>query len=181
MRIQSYFTLTAFWMMLCLSQLSLAANREEIDHDVAKVLKDFNYLNAGNAALIEKAEGVLVFPSVIKAGFVVGGEYGEGALMVKGKTAGYYSVASASVGLQAGAQERAELILFMEPHEFEKFKNADGWSVGVDGSVAVVEAGAGKGLSTETVKNPVIAVVMVGRGLMANVSLEGSKISKIDR
>ena len=167
--------------LLCLPVMGFAADKAEIDSDVASVLKDFYYLNAGNKELVAKANGVLVFPSVIKAGFVVGGEYGEGALLVDGKTVNYYSIAAASVGIQLGAQERAEIILFMDKNVFDKFRQADGWNVGVDGSIAVVDAGAGKGVNTDSIKDPVIAVILLNRGLMANISLEGSKISKIDR
>ena len=174
-----------FWMVLVLCLVlplaSQAADKAEIDNDVATVLKDFYYLGAGNKELVAKASGVLVFPSVIKAGFVVGGEYGEGALLVDGKTVDYYSIASASVGLQLGAQERAEIILFMDKNAFDKFRQSDGWNVGVDGSIAVVQAGVGKGINTDSIKDPVIAVILLNRGLMANLSLEGSKISKIAR
>lgn len=164
-----------------LPMMGLAADRAEIDAGVARVLKDFYYLAAGNKELVDKASGVLVFPSVIKAGFVVGGEYGEGALLVGGKTVDYYSIASASVGIQLGAQERAEMILFMEGSAFDRFRQTDGWNVGVDGSIVVIDAGAGKGVNTDSIKDPVIAVILLNRGLMANISLEGSKISKIDR
>jgi lipid-binding SYLF domain-containing protein len=157
------------------------ANREEIDSDVQEVLKDFGYLSAGNKELLSKANGILVFPSVVKAGFVIGGEYGEGSLQIDGKTVNYYSIASASIGLQLGAQERAEIILFMDKNALDKFVSSDGWSAGVDGSIAVVDTGTGKGLSTETIKDPIIAIIMRNRGLMANISFEGAKISKINR
>ena len=159
----------------------MAANKEDIDTDVQEVLKNFSYLSPGNKELLEKANGILVFPSVIKAGFLVGGEYGEGSLQIGGKTVNYYSIASASVGLQLGAQERAEIILFMDKNALDKFVGSDGWSAGVDGSIAVIDAGAGKGLSTETIKDPIIAIIMRNRGLMANLSFEGAKISKINR
>ena len=159
----------------------MAANKEDIDTDVQEVLKDFSYLSPGNKELLEKANGILVFPSVIKAGFLVGGEYGEGSLQIGGKTVNYYSIASASLGLQLGAQERAEIILFMDKNALDKFVGSDGWSAGVDGSIAVIDAGAGKGLSTETIKDPIIAIIMRNRGLMANLSFEGAKISKINR
>jgi len=174
--------LYAFLLSFTLASGSaVAANREEIDADVQEVLKDFGYLSSGNKELLSKANGVLVFPSVVKAGFVVGGEYGEGSLQIGGKTVDYYSIASASVGLQLGAQERAEIILFMDKSALDKFVASDGWSAGVDGSIAVVDSGTGKGLSTETIKDPIIAIIMRNRGLMANLSFEGAKISKINR
>lgn len=174
--------LFAFGMLgLLLSSTTFAANKEEIDADVQEVLKDFGYLNAGNKELLSKANGILVFPSVVKAGFVVGGQYGEGSLQIGGKIVGYYSTASASIGLQLGAQERAEIILFMDKNALDKFVASDGWSAGLDGSIAVVDAGTGKGLSTETIKDPIIGIIMRNRGLMANISFEGAKISKINR
>ena len=180
MKLRQFFVGLGLFSILY-SGVSFAASREEIDADVQEVLKDFGYLNSGNKELLEKANGVLVFPSVVKAGFVVGGEYGEGSLQIAGKTANYYSIASASVGLQLGAQERAEIILFMDKSALDKFIASDGWSAGVDGSIAVVDSGTGKGLSTETIKDPIIAIIMRNRGLMANLSFEGAKISKINR
>ena len=180
MKLRQFFVGLGLFCML-FSGLAQAASKEEIDADVQEVLKDFGYLSAGNKELLSKANGVLVFPSVVKAGFVVGGEYGEGSLQMDGKTVNYYSIASASIGLQLGAQERAEIILFMEKSALDKFVASDGWSAGVDGSIAVVDTGAGKGLSTETIKDPIIAIIMRNRGLMANFSFEGAKISKINR
>ena len=177
----SQFLFACLATLSLLSNPALAASRDEIDADVQEVLKDFGYLSAGNKELLSKANGVLVFPSVVKAGFVIGGEYGEGSLQVAGKTVNYYSIASASIGLQLGAQERAEIILFMDKSALDKFVASDGWSAGVDGSIAVVDTGTGKGLSTETIKDPIIAIIMRNRGLMANISFEGAKISKINR
>lgn len=179
MKIQHFFVMCGLVFLVSIN--ANAASKEEIDSDVKEVLKDFGYLNAGNKELLDKANGILVFPSVVKAGFVVGGEYGEGSLQMDGKTVSYYSIASASVGLQLGAQERAEIILFMDKNALDKFVASDGWSAGVDGSIAVVDAGTGKGLSTETIKDPIIAIIMRNRGLMANLSFEGAKISKINR
>lgn len=168
-------------LMLVLSSSVLAASKEAIDADVQSVLADFYHLSPGNRELAEKASGVLVFPSVVKAGFVVGAQYGEGALRVNGETVDYYSTASASIGIQLGAQERAEIILFMDKDTLEKFRKSDGWNAGVDGSIAVVDTGGGKGLSTESIKDPIIAFILLNRGLMANFSFEGSKFTKINR
>ena len=168
-------------LIVALPLSSSAESKEGIDSDVKSVLKDFSYLDASNKELLKQAVGVLVFPSVIKAGFVVGGEYGEGALQIEGKTVSYYSIASASVGLQLGAQSRAEIILFMDKGALEHFRNSDGWRAGVDGSIAVIDAGAGKGASSDLRHTPIIAFVLLNKGLMGNISLEGSKISKIER
>lgn len=158
-----------------------AASKQEIDSDVQYALQAFYDLNPGNKELASKASGMLIFPSVMKAGFVVGGEYGEGALCINNKPVEYYSIASASVGLQIGAQSRSEIILFMGKTVLENFRVHDGWNVGVDGSIAVINEGAGKDFNTETTKDPIIAVIFSSKGLMGNLSLEGSKFSKIQR
>lgn len=158
-----------------------ASSKQEIDTDAGYALKAFYELSPGNKELVSKASGMLVFPTVMKAGFVVGGEYGEGVLQIAGKPVEYYSIASASFGLQIGAQARSEIILFMDKDALENFRAHDGWSVGVDGSVAVVDMGAAKDINTETTKDPIIAFIFSSKGLMGNLSLEGSKFSKISR
>lgn len=167
--------------MVVLSSAVHAATKQEIDTDAGYALKAFYDLSPGNKELASKASGMLIFPTVMKAGFVVGGEYGEGVLQVAGKPVEYYSIASASFGLQIGAQARSEVILFMDKDALENFRAHDGWSVGVDGSVAVVDMGAAKDINTETAKEPVIAFIFSNKGLMGNLSLEGSKFSKISR
>ena len=167
--------------LLLVSNLAAAASRAEIDTDVQFALTAFYNLSPGNKDLASKAAGILVFPSIIKAGFLVGGDYGEGALQVAGKTVDYYSTAAISFGLQLGAQSRSEVILFMEKDALENFRLHDGWAAGIDGSVAIIDSGAGKGVDTETFKDPVIAVIFSNKGLMGNLSLEGSKFSKIYR
>lgn len=170
-------------LMICLlvSAQAQAASKQEIDSDVQYALQAFYDLNPGNKELASKASGMLIFPNVMKAGFVVGGEYGEGALWINNKPVEYYSIASASVGFQLGAQSRSEIILFMEKSALDNFRAHDGWSFGVDGSVVVVDVGAGKDLNTETTKDPIIAVIFSSKGLMGNLSLEGSKFSRIIR
>ena len=118
---------------------------------------------------------------MIKAGIGIGGEYGEGALLLDGKTVDYYSTASASIGLQFGAQKKTQLVLFMSKAALEKFRNSDGWEAGVDGSVAIAEFGAGGDIDTKTIQSPIIGFVFSNKGLMYNLSLEGSKISKLNR
>jgi lipid-binding SYLF domain-containing protein len=122
-----------------------------------------------------------VFPSVVKAGIGIGGEYGEGALIIKGKTAAYYNVASASIGLQLGAQARSQIILFMNDKVLSKFRSSDGWEAGVDGSVALATLGAGGAISTETAKKPIIGFIFSDKGLMYNLTFEGSKITQINK
>jgi len=118
---------------------------------------------------------------VIKAGLVVGGEYGEGALRIKNKTVDYYSTAAASIGFQLGAQAKSIVIAFMTKESLQKFRNSEGWKVGVDGSVALIDLGAGKSIDTDNIRDPVVGFVFGSKGLMYNLTLEGSKFSKLDK
>jgi lipid-binding SYLF domain-containing protein len=171
------------FLLLCLaiSGSANAASKAEIDTDVKFALVNFYNLSPGNKELASKAAGVLIFPSIMKAGFFVGGDYGEGVLQVDGKTVDYYSTAAISFGLQLGAQSRSEVILFMEKDALDNFRLHDGWAAGLDGSVAVMDSGAGKGIDTETAPAPIIAFIFSSKGLMGNLTLEGSKFSKIYR
>jgi lipid-binding SYLF domain-containing protein len=135
----------------------------------------------GTRNVAAKAAGVLVFPTVVKAGMGVGGEYGEGAMRIGGKTAGYYNTIAASVGFQLGAQARSVVIMFMAPAALAKFQGMDGWKVGVDGSVTLITVGAGGSIDTDKITSPVIGFVLDAKGLMYNLTLEGSKISRISR
>lgn len=158
-----------------------ADSAAEIEADVRATLTKFRSEIGGGAELLGKSRGVLVFPGVLKAGFVFGGEYGEGALKAGGRTLGYYSLASASFGLQIGAQTKSILIIFMTDQALRNFRNASGWEIGVDASVALINVGAGGSIDTTTITAPVVGVVMDQKGLMANLTLEGSKISRIRR
>lgn len=158
-----------------------AASAEEIDIKVDGTLNEFKETVTGGAEFLSKAKGVLVFPEVIKAGLVVGGEYGEGALRVDGKSVAYYNIASASFGFQIGAQQQAIVMVFLTEEALTKFQDSKGWEAGVDGSVAIAEWGAGKDLSTQTFKDPIVGFVLSNKGLMAGVSLEGSKVTKLDK
>ena len=131
-----------------------AASKAEIDAKVQQAIRDFYKQTSAGKELAQKAAGMLVFPEVLKAGIGVGGEYGEGTLLIKGKTAGYYSTAAASIGFQLGAQVKSQIILFMNPKVLDKFRNSEGWKAGVDGSVALATLGAGGELSTDMVKQP---------------------------
>jgi lipid-binding SYLF domain-containing protein len=133
----------------------------------------------GSQGLIARAAGVLVFPTVVKAGFGVGGEYGEGDLLVGGRAVGRYNTVSASVGFQLGAQARSVIIVFMTPYALESFRRTDGWKVGVDGSVAILRAGAGASVDTQNVTSPVVGFILDPQGLMYDLTLEGSKISRM--
>jgi lipid-binding SYLF domain-containing protein len=160
---------------------ALAKTAAEIDTEVDAALEEFRADAKGADTLLAKSEGVLMFPSVIKAGIGLGGEYGEGALRIDGKTVDYYSTAAASIGLQLGAQKKSVLILFLDKEALAKFRASSGWEAGVDGSVAVVQVGAGGSIDTTNIKDPIVGFVFGQKGLMANVTLEGSKMTKIVR
>jgi lipid-binding SYLF domain-containing protein len=157
-----------------------SAARAEIDAGVDSTLSRLYAQVKGSRELVAKADGALVFPRVIAAGLVVGGEYGKGALRVKGRHEGYYRITSVSVGFQAGAQSKAVVVLFMTRDALDKFRASPGWTVGVDASVALVKVGANGEIDTTTATNPVQIIVMTNAGLMANLSLEGSKITRLD-
>ena len=157
-----------------------AARRQDINAGVdATMAKLFSTVH-GSRELVAKARGVLVFPSVLAAGFWVGGQYGEGALRMNGATAGYYSTASGSIGLQIGAQSKAIIFLFMNEHSLAEFRNSQGWAAGGDASVAVLKVGANGDVDTNTATAPVLAFVLTNGGLMANLSLEGTKVTRLD-
>ena len=155
------------------------AKRREIDAGVDNALADL-YANAkGARQLASTAKGVLVFPKVVSAGFIVGGSYGQGALRKGTTTAGYYSVGAGSVGLLAGAQSKAMYLLFMTQEALSKFEASDGWTVGADASVVVLDAGAEVRGDTQTAQAPVIGYVRGQSGFMANLSIDGTKFNKL--
>ncbi|SAL14298.1 lipoprotein [Caballeronia peredens] len=158
---------------------SNAAKRQSIDAKVNSTLSRMYESVKGSKELVAKSNGVLVFPSVLKVGFIAGGEYGEGALHVGGKTAGYYSTVSGSFGLQAGAQSKAIIFLFMTHDALNSFRNAKGWSVGGEGSVALLKVGANGEIDTATASAPVEAIVLTNAGLMGDISLSGTKVSRL--
>ena len=128
--------------------------------------------------LINKANGILVFPRVLAAGLGIGGEFGEGALRVRNAPAEYYNLASVSIGLQIGAQSKAIVMLFMNDEALNKLRTSNTWSVGVDASVAVLKVGANGAIDSTSINGPVLAFVMTNAGLMANLSLEGTRITR---
>ena len=158
--------------------LGYAASSIEIDAKIDATLKDFYSKVGGGETLAKKAKGILVFPSVLKAGFWIGGQYGEGALRINGETVNYYNIAGASFGFQFGAQSKSMILLFMTNEALSDFSNSAGWEAGVDGSVALANLGAGGALDSNTLQQPIIGFVFGNKGLMVDVSLKGSKITK---
>jgi lipid-binding SYLF domain-containing protein len=158
-----------------------ASSAYRIDAGVQATLREFAWRVGGAHELLANSAATLVFPSVIKAGVGFGGEYGEGALLVRGRTVGYYNTVSASVGFQLGAQARSVIIFFMTPEAIASFQRVYGWKIGVDGSVALITVGAGGSLDTSKIASPIVGFIFDGKGLMYNLTLEGSKITRISR
>jgi lipid-binding SYLF domain-containing protein len=174
----------ALVLLLCVFAVAgqaQAKSAAEIDIGVDETLKRFKSEVQGGSKFLSRASGVLVFPSVIKAGIGIGGEYGEGALRVGGKTVDYYNTAAASIGFQLGAQSKSVVVVFMTAKALSDFRSSDGWKAGVDGSIAVVEWGVGEDINTVDIKDPVVGFVFSNKGLMYNLTLEGSKFTKIDK
>jgi lipid-binding SYLF domain-containing protein len=161
------------------SAASFAHTKAEIDRSADRALKHFYTLNPANRALVGKAAGVLIFGHVTKAGVGVGGEYGEGVLRVQDHTVDYYSVASASVGLTLGVASHREIILFMTQDALDHFTKSDGWSAGGDSAIAVVSKGAGGQYDATTMGKPILGFVFGEKGLIGDLSLEGTKVTKI--
>lgn len=163
------------------STASFADSKAEIDANVSKAVKQFYALNPKNEELAGKASGMLVFPRITKAGAGIAGEFGEGVLLVKGKTAGYYNIGSGSIGLTLGIAERSEIIMFMTQTSLNDFTKSHGWSVSADAGFAVVSTGASGTYDTQTLKKPILGFVYGEKGLIGDLSIEGSKITKIEK
>src|SRR5262245_31545348 len=158
-----------------------AASAAEIDADVNATLTSFESQIVGARELASKAAGILVFPSVVKAGIGLGGEYGEGLLIIRGRPAGYYNLISGSFGFQLGVETRRVIIMFMSEQALASFQNTYGWKAGVDGAMAVVAVETDGAMTTENLPSPVLGFILDPAGLMYNFTLEGSKISRITR
>jgi lipid-binding SYLF domain-containing protein len=152
-----------------------------IDLEVDETIGVFRDEVKGGEVFLDQAAGVLIFPRVVKVGVGIGGETGEGALRVRGQTIDYYRTSAGSFGLQLGAQAKSIVIAFMTKESLEKFQNSEGWKVGLDGSVAFIDMGAGKTIDSHNIKDPVVGFIFGSKGLMYNLTLEGTKISKLNK
>jgi lipid-binding SYLF domain-containing protein len=164
-----------------LSSYSLAKTAKEIDASVDVAIERFHKQVKGADEFIKTSKGMLVMPNVVKGAFIVGGEYGEGALRVGGKSVDYYNTISGSIGFQIGGQSKDIILLFMTDEALEKFRASKGWEAGVDGNVALISVGAGAQADTTTLKNPIVGFVFDAKGLIADISLKGAKFSKLDK
>ena len=165
-------------LTVLLTTFSFAEDPQVIDAKVNVAIQKFEK-EKGASDFLSKAYAVLIFPSVVKGGFVVGAEYGEGALRVDGNTTAYYRIASGSVGFQIGLQKTSYLFAFGSKSAFDNFTKSNGWEAGVDGSITVAKWGAGKDLSSISFEKPIYAFVFGAKGFMYNLTFEGTKFTKI--
>jgi lipid-binding SYLF domain-containing protein len=170
------------WIIVLVPARSLyAATAKEIDVSVDAALEKFSKDVKGAEGVLKTAKGILVIPRVTQAGVIAGGEYGEGAMRIDGKTVDYYSIAAATFGLQLGAQEKDIIIVFMDEEALKKFRSSDGWQAGINGTVAAVDQGTEGSIDTTKTNKPIIGFVIGQRGLMVGANIEGAKFSKLKR
>ena len=161
------------------ARAALAASASEIDRNATEALRTLYANTPGAKDLAMNAKGILVFPNIVKAGFIVGGQYGDGTLRKRGRTVGYYRSLAASYGLQAGVQSFGYVLLFMDNESLAYLENSRGWEIGVGPSVVVLDQGFGKSMTSTTLKKGVYAFIFSQKGLMAGLGLQGSKITPL--
>lgn len=158
-----------------------AASKADINRDVDSALAILYSKDPNARWLTSQAKAVLVFPGIVKAGFLLGAQYGEGALRAQGRTIGYYNTVSASYGLQVGVQTFGYALFFMTDSAFQYLSNSGGFELGVGPSIVILDEGAAKALTTTTAQKDMYAIFFNQRGLMAGLGLQGTKISRIDK
>ncbi len=173
------FLSSLFFALVLMPHGASAATKKEINANVNTALKRFEKDVKGADQFLKASKGTLVMPKVKQAGLIIGGKYGEGALRVAGKTVAYYSMAAGSAGLQIGAEQFDLILCFMDEASLKKFRASKGWQAGVDGTIVVTTLGAGGSLDTTKLKEPIVGFVYAQAGIMAGVSLEGLKFTKI--
>ncbi len=172
-------TLILILISILFTQSTYAKPIQELEGDVDFAIKEFERKVNGAGDFLAKAKGYLVIPTVIKGGFILGGEYGEGALRIDGETKHYYSMTSASIGYQAGVQIYSIIIVFSSEASLYNFIQSDGWEAGVDGSIAVSNWGASKDITSISYEKPIVAFIYGQKGFMASASVEGTKFQRI--
>jgi lipid-binding SYLF domain-containing protein len=160
--------------------VSLAASASEINRSATQSLSTLYKNTPGAKALADKAVAVLVFPSIVKGGFIIAGQFGDGALRKNGKTVAYYRSLAASYGFQAGIQAFGYVLFFMDDASLQYLNNTDGWELGTGPSLVVLDEGFGKVFSTTTLQSGVYAFIFDQRGLMGGIGIQGSKITRIN-
>ena len=178
----------SMWLLLLIPLVSLilagsafAKTAAEIDASVNAALDRFYKQVAGGREFVKSAKGILVMPNVVKGAFIIGGEYGEGALRINGKTVAYYNTISGSIGFQIGGESKDIILCFMTEKALNDFRASKGWEAGVDGNVALVTIGAGERADTTTSKDPIVGFVFDAKGLIADLSLKGAKFTRMEK
>ena len=172
--------MTLFFSLMGLNSRQLfAASATEIEQNSIAALENLYAANPDIKELGANAKGILIFPKITKAGFIVGGQGGDGALQIAGKTADYYRSAAGSIGLQAGVQWFGYIMFFMDDPSLQYLQNSKGWEIGTGPSVVVLDKGFGKSMTSATLKKGIYAVIFGQKGVMAGIGLQGSKITKI--
>jgi len=160
---------------------SFGGTAKEIDASADAAMDRFHKQVKDAKEVVRRAKGMLVLPNVKKGALIVGGEYGQGAMRIGGKTVEYYSMISGSIGFQIGGQAKDIIIAFMTSDALKKFRGSKGWEAGVDGNVALVTIGAGESAISAMSKDPIVAFVFDVKGLIADMSLRGAKFNKLDK
>jgi lipid-binding SYLF domain-containing protein len=170
---------TALLIVGLVPRLSIAASASQIDREATQALTTLYSNTPGSKALADKAVAVLVFPNIVKGGFIIAGQFGDGALRKNNKTVAYYRSLAASYGFQAGAQAFGYVLFFMDDASVKYLDNSAGWELGTGPSLVVLDAGFGKNFTTTTLQKGVYAFIFDQKGLMGGVGIQGSKITRI--
>jgi lipid-binding SYLF domain-containing protein len=181
MRVTGFAQMAAVMGVMVLAAPAFAETAAEIDAGVETARDKCAADVPGCETAAEKAQGMLVFPKVTKGAIGVGGSYGEGALIVDDKPAGYYSTAAASIGLQLGGETYSQIIMFTTREALDSFRNSSGWEVGANAKVTMIDQGGAADINSVIANNPVVAFVFGQQGLMGDLSVQGAKITKLDR
>ena len=177
MKIKYHFLLLVLTGIV-MSTSAMAETAAQIDAKADKVIEIFKQ-KPGAAKFLSEVQGFMVFPSVIKGGFIVAGEYGEGVLRINGESTEYYSIASGSAGFQIGAQKASYIIAFASQRALDNFRTSNGWEAGVDGTITVIDWGAAKDIASLSFEKPIYAFVFNAQGIMGGISIEGTKFTKM--
>ncbi len=182
MKAAAFVVCMVFALMFCLQANSYAGliSTSDINGGVDIALKNLKE-KQGPREVLDRAKGILVFPGVFKGAMGIGGQYGEGALRVGGRTDGYYSIGAISIGLSLGGEKKSIVFAFMTDDALKNFREGSGWTIGGEGSLAVLTVGAGYENSIATANKPIIAFVFGEKGLMYDLSLNGAKVTKINK
>ncbi len=161
--------------------LASGASAAEIDSGARKALQTLYAQSPSAKTLGKQAKAILVFPNIVKGGFIVGGQYGEGALYVNGKLAGYYSTVQASYGLQAGVQKFGYALFLMNDSAMDWVNKTNGWEVGTGPSIVIMDVGKARAMTTTTLHSEIYGIFFSQRGLMGGLGLQGTKITRIGK